>query len=141
MTFCTGCFPPSEKFLPYLQAYLTKCAGPKASIRERKFAVVSQRRLAKIASIGSRTRPLSVSEIEATKVLPFSFSSSPLLLLSSILFYLPFVLDAQEGTDNDPSSNREGGVVEGREYKYSKCDVQTNVQEIASGLHCEVGLL
>lgn len=85
MTFSTGCFPPTPKFLPYLQAYLTKCSGPKASsAREKKFATVSLRRLAKIASIGPRTRPPSVSEIEATKVYFDAFLFSLFIILMII---------------------------------------------------------
>lgn len=76
MAFCTGCFAPSQSFLPYLAAYLTKCSGTKSSTRERKFALTCHRRLSKIASIGPRSRALSVSEIEAVKVLFLSFSNS-----------------------------------------------------------------
>lgn len=68
MTFCTGCFAPTSAFLPYLAAYLMKSSGSKSSTRERKFAMASHRRLCKINAIGPRTRPPSVSEIEAVRV-------------------------------------------------------------------------
>lgn len=59
MSLCIGCFPPSERFINYLRAFIHE--GPPA------YAPYCEGRLNRTFKNGSRTQPPSWLELQATK--------------------------------------------------------------------------